>query len=241
MANDHVAALRSDAAALAAVAGSAPSDTPVPSCPGWDLGHLVGHVGRVHRWATEAATGGGAAPGRPPKPPEDGLLEWYVEGADLLADALAGLDPDAPAWNFAGAPSTAAFWQRRQPVETAVHRWDAQHAVGADQPVDAELAAAGVDEFVTVLTPFILRDRDGIDVGGSVHLHCTDVDGEWTVRTDDGVYRVELGHAKGDVAARGPASQLLLLATGRLTPDADGIEVFGDRAVLDAWAALASL
>ena len=124
MAIDHVAALRTDAAALAAVAESAPLDTPVPSCPEWDLGRLVGHVGRIHRWAMEAASNGGAPPGRPPKPPEEGLLDWYEEGAGRLADALARLDADAPAWNFAGAPPTVAFWQRRQPVETAVHRWD---------------------------------------------------------------------------------------------------------------------
>ena len=42
-------------------------------------------------------------------------------------------------------------------------------------------------------------------------------------------------HAKGDVAARGTASDLALLVWGRRRPS---VEVFGDEAALDAWLAL---
>ena len=48
----------------------------------------------------------------------------------------------------------------------------------------------------------------------------------------DGVV-VTREHAKGDVAARGPASDLLLLVWGRDRPDA--VDVFGDAALLDRW------
>ena len=178
-----------------------------------------------------------------PKPPTDEaeLLAWFDEGAEALVTTLAGIEPDAPAWNFAGATPTAAFWRRRQAVETAVHRWDAEHAVGTASPVDDQLAADGIDEFLTVLAPYRFASEDGIDLGGSLHLHCTDVDGEWTIHTDDGVYRVDRGHAKGDVAVRGPASQLLLVVFQRLGPDADGIEVFGAPEILDRWLALGTL
>jgi predicted lipid carrier protein YhbT len=40
-------------------------------------------------------------------------------------------------------------------------------------------------------------------------------------------------HAKGDVAARGTASDLLLFLYGRI--DADGLDVFGDAALLARW------
>ena len=108
-------------------------------------------------------------------------------------------------------------------------------------PVDDHLAADGIDEFLTVLAPYRFASEDGIDLGGSLHLHCTDVDGEWTIHTDDGVYRVDRGHAKGDVAVRGPASQLLLVVFQRLGPDADGVEVFGAPEILDRWLALGTL
>ena len=122
-----------------------------------------------------------------------------------------------------------------------MHRWDAEHAVGTASPVDDQLAADGIDEFLTVLAPYRFAPHDGIDIGGSLHLHCTDVDGEWTIHTDDGVYRVERGHAKGDVAVRGPASQLLLVVFQRLRPEADGVEVFGAPEILDRWFALGTL
>jgi uncharacterized protein (TIGR03083 family) len=233
---DHVAALRREGATLAAAARSAPLDAPVPGCPGWDVQVLVGHVGRVYRWATEAVTGGGQAPaGYPPRPPDDvDIVDWYEASLATLLDALANAEPSAPAWNFPGvAPATAAFWARRQANETAVHRWDAESATAATTPIDADLATDAVDEMVAVLVPFRLASKGDVDLGGSIHLHCTDVEGEWTIRTEGGSYQFDRGHAKGDAALRGPASQLLLVTWGRIPPDAEGLELFGDRALLD--------
>ena len=93
MAIDHVEAIRSEASALGAAARSAPLTTPVPTCPGWDVGRLVGHLGRVHRWAAAAAAAGGEpvdARGLP-KPPTDEaeLLAWFDEGAEALVTTLA--------------------------------------------------------------------------------------------------------------------------------------------------------
>lgn len=31
--------------------------TPVPSCPGWNVGQLARHIGYGHRWASEAVRG----------------------------------------------------------------------------------------------------------------------------------------------------------------------------------------
>jgi hypothetical protein len=58
---------------------------------------------------------------------------------------------------------------------------------------------------------------------GSVHLHCTDSEGEWLVHPDG---RVEAIHAKGDAAIRGPASDLLLALYTRVPLSA--VEVIGD-------------
>jgi hypothetical protein len=49
--DQHLAALRSSAAALRAAAASAGLDAKVPTCPAWDIRQLVTHQGMVHRWA----------------------------------------------------------------------------------------------------------------------------------------------------------------------------------------------
>ena len=163
------------------------------------------------------------------------------QSADLVADAVAATDPVAAAWNFAGQPQLAGFWPRRQVHETTIHRWDAELATGTPGPIDTEAAVDGIDEYLVVMAPVAFGGKDGLDIGGSLHLHCTDADGEWTIRTDDGVYRVERAHAKGDAAVRGPASTLFLVLWGRLPIDADGVEMFGDRDVVDRWLALPRL
>lgn len=242
MAIDYLESIRSESARLVAAARSGPLDAGVPPCPGWTVADLLDHIGRVQRWSAASATSTEAVDRRRiPGPPADpaGLPDWVAEGAAALVDALAGVDPGRPAWNFAGAePAVAGFWRRRQAVEAALHRWDAESARGEPGPIDPTLAADGIDETLTVMAPFRLGAAGGGDIGGSLHVHCTDVDGEWNVFTPDGGLTVERGHAKGDAALRGPASSLLLVLWGRVAPGAGGTEVFGDRRVLDRWLAL---
>jgi uncharacterized protein (TIGR03083 family) len=241
---DYAKIVGHEAARLAAVAVQGPLDAPVPGCPGWDVARLAGHVGRVHRWATVAIATGAepdqAALERPPRGEE--AVGWYQAGISPLVDALRATPAGAGRWNFLGVPDPdGAFWPRRQAIETSIHRWDAEDAIGgaADAaPIDAALASEGVDELLFLWAPSRLVDKDGIDIGGSVHIHCSDVAGEWTLKTDDGVLLVDRGHAKGDVALRGPASAVLLVLWRRLEPGEGGTEVLGDADVLDRWLAL---
>jgi predicted lipid carrier protein YhbT len=123
-----------------------------------------------------------------------------------------------------------AFWFRRQAQEVSVHRWDAQGAAGAPEPLEAALAADGVDEWLELLAVRGGAATDGAE--HTVHLHCTDVEGEWLVRQSPDGLDIERAHAKGDVAARGTASDLDLYLWGRL--DADRLELFGDPALLES-------
>ena len=172
------------------------------------------------------------------KPPrDDTVVEWFSEGVSPLHDALAALDPDAHVWNFSKGPQDGRFWPRRMAIETALHRWDGQDAHGRAATIDAELASDGMDEVLDVHVGLRLRG-DGIDIGGSVHFHCTDTEGEWTVHTDDGLARVTRGHTKGDVAVRGPASSLLLVQWRRIPADDPSLEIFGDHEVFTRWLTL---
>ena len=240
---DHVHLVGHEAARLAAVADQGPLDATVAGCPGWDLSRLVGHVGRVHRWAAACIKAGREADGstleRPPR--DETVVPWFEAGIQPLLDTLATA-PAPGVWNFLDAPDPdGLFWPRRMAVETSIHRWDAEYAIwgaGETSPVDAPLAAEGVEESLRYLAPRALAGRDDIDVGGSVHVHSTDAEGEWTIHTEGGAYRVEPEHGKGSVAVRGPASSLLLVLYRRMAPGEGNTEVFGDAAVLDRWLAL---
>ncbi len=233
---DYPGVIGANAAGMVAVARGHPLDTAVPSCPGWDLGQLLVHLGKVFRWSAAAVIAAGEPPGARAQVGEgQDVVEWFAASADELVATIQGIAPDAPAWNFTGANAVAGFWPRRQAHESTVHLWDARTAIGEPTAIDAALAVDGIDEYLTVVAPYLVGRRDGIDTGGSVHLHATDADGEWTVHTDDGVLRVDVGHAKGDVALRGPAAQLLLVLWQRVPVRAEGLQVFGDAAVLDRW------
>ena len=240
---DHERIVGHEAARLVAVARQGPLDAPVPGCPGWDVARLTGHVGRVHRWATAGIVGGAEPDGttldRPPK--DDTVVDWAEGAIGPLLEALRTA-PSPGRWNFVGADDAdGSFWPRRMAVETAIHRWDVEDAIGGTgnaNPIDADLAAEGIEEELTLMAPRLLAGRDGIDIGGSLHLHCADADGEWMVRSDDGVVLVGHGHQKGDAALRGPASSMLLVLYRRLRPGEGGTEVLGDAAVLDRWLAL---
>lgn len=230
----YLAHLRADADALVAGAAGA-LDRDVPTCPGWTVERLVGHVGRVHRW-TAGWVRSGAAPEVERAPAGPAVLDWTRQGTAELVDALESLDADAPVDTWAGM-QPAVFWPRRMAIETAVHRYDRQLATGDPSPIATDLAVDGVDEMFAVVLP--QRDTSGLPDAGTIHLHATDPDlgeaGEWLVTLGDEGLTVEHAHAKGDVAVRGPASDLFLLLWNRV--DASGLQVFGDAGLLDRWRA----
>jgi uncharacterized protein (TIGR03083 family) len=143
------------------------------------------------------------------KPADDDLLAEYRTGLNDLIDVLSSLDPARSCWTWAGVQDIA--WViRRMAHETVVHAWDAHVSAGISSDIEAELASDGIDEFVHVMVKSNVREEEG-PLRGSVHIHCTDVDGEWLIiptETSDVVVTRE--HAKGDCAIRGSASQLLL-------------------------------
>lgn len=229
-----VEALRREGAAL----GSVPvSEVDVPTCPEWTLVDLVTHVGWVHRWQEAQLRSDDPTTivriDRSGEIEPDALSDWYHDGLMSLLGALDRTPPDRPAPTFGG-PGVAAFWARRAAHETAIHRWDAEAAVDRAAPLDADQAIDIVDELLDVLAPgrFDATAWDGDEV--TIHLHATDIAGEWLVRLGREGVAATREHAKGDVAARGSASDLALLITGRVPPAR--LEVFGDASALDRWA-----
>ena len=214
----------------------------VPACPGWDVDDLLAHIGRIHhRTAGVVRTARQERPteedGSQPVAPETNLLAWYEAGLADLLDALRTADPDTSVWTFIG-PRPARWWFRRMAQETAVHRVDAEQATGALGPVDAELAVDGIDEHLRLFLP-ARHAGTATGSGETIHLHATDVPGEWLLTlTGDGI-TVEEGHAKGDVAVRGAAADLFLWMWGR--GPLDRLELFGDAALAQRLRELAAV
>lgn len=223
---------------------------PVPTCPDWTLHHLAEHLGHTHRWATAIVTRPAAVPPDPREvalgtAPEDaeGLGAWLREGTAELADAVRAADPQTPVWSWAD-EHTAGFWARRMAHETSVHRADAELALAREFTLEAALAADAISEWLDVLSlPKALEHRPELaelrGEGQILHLHSTDPGlgeaGEWIVRRTPSGPLWEHGHAKGDVAVRGPVVDLLLVMMRRVPPAQAQIDVLGDAGVLEHW------
>lgn len=224
----YLVALERDAAALLAAARSADPETTIAACPEWTPVDLAWHIGKVHRfWAKVAGERLQEPPGDWPPARPDGdhaVFEWAAESAQLLQDALTTADRDEPVWSWSP-HQHIAFVIRRMAQETAVHRADAEVAAGNVYRIEAELAADGIDEYLELFLAARL-------LGGRVHIHCTDADGEWTITPDDeGQLVVTRDHTKADAALRGPASDLLLTLWRRTEVEDTSVEVLGDAAV----------
>ena len=230
---DLLAAIRRESARFSELAASADPMRPVPSCPAWTVADLVWHLGEVHWfWATDVelgATSPDQVEAAKPSRPEDfgALVAWGQEQTAFLLRVLESTPDDRRVWTWAldDGDQNVGFVRRHQVQEAALHRWDLELAVsGAPQPIDPEVAADSVDEMLAITLPWGVNPDKPLP--GTAHLHATDTAGEWLVHRDGAVERA---HAKGDVALRGTASDLLLALYTRVPLDA--VEVLGDGAL----------
>jgi uncharacterized protein (TIGR03083 family) len=254
---DHIAHFEREVRAFEAAARRAAGAPLVPSCPGWSMADLVLHLGGVHRWlghlirervtappgrldpalfAVPAELAGWPLPKAPPGAAAPGsLLDWFAEGAAGLAALFRAGRPDEPVWTF-GPRQQLAFWPRMQAIEAAVHRWDAEQALGTPGPVDGELAADAVAQTFEIMVP-VRRQWKGAPPGSGerYRLRRTDGPGDWTVRFDGAEVRLDPG--PGDVELAGMASDLMLFLWQRVP--AERLSVTGDRTLLDRYFELA--
>jgi uncharacterized protein (TIGR03083 family) len=216
----------------------------VPSCPGWNIGQLVRHIGGVQRWAEEVVRTRAERP-----PPDDYARDlsaythedpavvgpWLAEGAARLADALRAAGPDAPMWTPVPG-GTATFYARRFTHETTMHRADATLALDAPFTVDPLVAVDGIDEWMELgslpmhfdLHPWM---RELLGPGRTLHSHATDTPpdaaAEWLVDLTGDTITWRRSHEKAAVAVRGLVVDLLLLIYKRRPARSDGTESGG--------------
>ncbi|MEU4208594.1 maleylpyruvate isomerase family mycothiol-dependent enzyme [Streptomyces sp. NPDC026206] len=239
--HDFIETLRDEGRLFADAAERAGADAPVPSCPEWRMRDLVVHLGSVHRWAAAYVAGGSQQPIPLPEAPQlddDALVPWLREGHNRLVETLASAPSDLSCWTFLPAPSSLAFWARRQAHETTVHRVDAETALGGSlSPVRPAFAADGIDE---LLAGFHASDRSPVRTESprTLCIQPTDVPNTtWTVHLSDATPRTERTTGAPSTAAdctyEGSAADLYLVLWNRLPVAA--VKLDGDPTLAHLW------
>jgi uncharacterized protein (TIGR03083 family) len=246
--------VKADVARVTALITEGAPDRRIPSCPGWTLDRLAGHLGGVHRRITatvirlplERIELSEAEIGRPAD--WAATADWFAEGGSALVDALAAADPDAPCDTWGG-DRHVRFWLRRMLHETAIHRVDAELAVrGEAGALDPAVAVDNIDEFLDNL-PYMARFRPAVRElhgdGETIHLHATDLDGaelpgEWLITLEPHGFRWSHAHVKGAAAVRGTVRDLALWVNHRLPDAAPGLERLGEEPLLNYWSSKTS-
>lgn len=242
--NENIAIVGQEAKLLAAAAEQAGLDVDIPTCPGWDMRELLRHLGEIHLWAAAHVAK------RATKmwvddtaelteywpelgifwPQDNDLIGWYLDTNANLVHELASAPADLDTRTFLPAPSPLAMWARRQAHETAVHRFDAEHAAGITSSFDAAFAADGVDEILAAFAP--RRSEFPIDETKTILVRAMDTDDSWLVTlAPDGITTTR-GSGDADVTVSGPAGALYLSLWNR---GDDGVDVSGDSAVYELW------
>ena len=227
---EHIEAVERETSAFTRTLMRGDADAQVPSCPEWTLRDLAKHVGGVQGfWTHVLAEGTGR-----PKPafddepgPSAGL--WLVQIGGFLVNELKAASADTKVWTWNPADQSAAFAARRMAHETAVHRFDAQMAIGNPEPIEPALAADGIEEIFVMVDAW---PESGRGEGQTLHLHSAEGD-EWLITMNPDGLDIKREHAKGDLALRGAVSDLELVLYDR--PPIGDVERFGDESVLDSW------
>jgi uncharacterized protein (TIGR03083 family) len=213
---NHLAHLRRELAAFeACLAGDLTA--PVEHCGDWTLYDLADHLGRGNLWAATACIenrGDHQAPTAPTG--QSDLVSWFHDSSGVLLAAI-DTDPATPAWTIFP-PATVGFWQRRRCMETVVHRWDAEHALGFKASFDPVLADDGVAEVLDTMAPRQIKlGRLGAP-RQAVRFTATDTGSSWV-----------WGSGEPVAAIGATSSELLLMLWGRTTSTDEAMTWQGDR------------
>jgi uncharacterized protein (TIGR03083 family) len=259
---EHLDELRRQGELLTVAADQAGLAAAVPPCPSWQVKDLLRHTGYVHRWAARHITEcprevidgpseaeilrGGAT--------DPDLLDWFRAGHAALVETLTAADPAVTCATFMAAPSPLAFWARRQAHETAIHRADADLAVGAVPEYPPDFAADGIDELITGFgarrkyQPQPRPQAAPASDEGLLRVVTTDTGDAWSIelrqgrlqpRRETGVDAANgAGHQAGaGCTVIGPASGLYLYLWNRIGATEADIATTGDPALLASWLA----
>jgi uncharacterized protein (TIGR03083 family) len=224
---------------------------PLSSCPGWNVGQLLRHLGGVQRWAEEVVRT--RAVGPVPDEYHGALVDyadedlrvvvpWLVESAALLGHALREAGPDVAVWTPVP-DGTAAFYARRFTHEALVHRADVSLALGATFSAEPAVVIDALDEWMELGALPLHLDRDPrvrelLGPGRTLRLHAGDQGNgatDWIIDMTGDVIAWRRSGEPAAVTVEAPLTGLLLLVYRRLTPAAAGARISGDESLFHFW------
>ena len=239
MGYDYLAAIEADRQALLDIAVGSDLELRVPGCPDWGLRDLLGHVSGASRWMAKCVAEGDAAQERILPPPPDGheeLLRWFDQSIDQLLEVLSGTPPEALVWTPIRGTLGSVWWRRKAALEVAIHRADAEQAVGGSPGrIDPPLALDGIDEYAEDFLPLMLHTVAEPPPVTAVLLSPSDIDDSRTLSLIPAGVDADPGEPQVEIVAS--AYQLLLWMWNRI-PDGT-LAVRGDDAVVTWWKGLA--
>ncbi|MCH1514761.1 MAG: hypothetical protein L7S61_06545 [Acidimicrobiales bacterium] len=198
-------------------------DAIVPTCPEWNNLELLNHMKMVWWFAASQIAAGNE---HERTVPSDEMKNSPLEQLQHLLDTFQINDFSSPCWSWT-TNRTVGFWVRRMAHENTVHNWDTEGTLGTHSSVPPLLAVDGIEE------KLFMHPADADFPDASIHLHCTDCEGEWMLASSGGELEIKREHGKGDAAVRGRAEDILLYLWGR---GQENLECFGDEEVINAWA-----
>lgn len=242
---EHIKVLALEADLFASSARQADLETGVEHCPGWNVRDLVRHLSEIHLWAAARVAR------RTSKlfpddisehteswpelavfwPEDEDLIDWYLKTNANLVSALESASHDDEMPTFLPAPSPLAMWARRQAHETAVHRFDAEHAAGNETLFDGTFAADGLDELLSGFAP--RSPGFPTDRPRTMAVRTTDTGDRWHLTMTAEDTTTTRGDDAADVTISGRASDLYLLLWNRLEDSVAVVE--GDASLLQTW------
>jgi uncharacterized protein (TIGR03083 family) len=238
-------------------------DPAIKGCPGWDVGALTAHMGRVFafwlKWVRERPRGLGPetwqellaerdrrlpgynaweTAGFPVESRPDGIGSFARETGEQLDAALVRLGPEETVWTFVPTQQNGAFIFRRLAMESVIHRWDAEDAHGTARPIDDAFARDGVDEMLMLFREDLEYENNSPRRHGqTVLLREEHGPGHWLVSFDAGGVTTSSAVGPADVTITGTASDLLLFIMGRRLPSE--MQIDGDTELAGSWGDLA--
>jgi uncharacterized protein (TIGR03083 family) len=153
--DELVDAIEVETSALSDTFARGAVDARVVTCPDWDVRDLAHHLGEFTALWTHVACEASGQEKTPyePVPPDEAtaLGRWYQALARDLVTTLRNTSGEQPSWTWVPSQQHVGFIARRCANELAMHRYDAQSARDACEPIDAALAAECVLEVPALL------------------------------------------------------------------------------------------
>jgi uncharacterized protein (TIGR03083 family) len=236
---DYLNSIEADRRTLVGIAAEVDLGLAIPGCPDWTFKDLLDHVSGATRWMSKCVSEGLAAQERilPPAPEgRDELLAWFNQSIDELLTVLSGTPPDDLVWTPIRGALGSVWWRRKAALEVAIHRTDAEQALGAGPgAIHPRLALDGIDEYAEEFLPLMLHAVAEPPPVTAVLLSPDDINDSRTLSLIRAGDDTDPGEPHVEITA--PAYELLLWMWNRL-PDG-ALSVRGDDAVVSWWKALA--